>query len=213
MASAPWSVLVLGGASGCGKTTAAERIGQRLGRPWLQVDDLRLAAQYGVPLASAARAELRFFLDTPNVWRLSPLALRDRLIAIGEAMIPAVEVVVEHHLATDKPLIIEGDGILPALFTRPTLRDHVAAGRVRGVFIGEGSADALAANLRARRRRDLPPPGEDATAADAALLTQAQMNYHYGEWLREEAQRRGLPVVATRLWHRLTTRILTAAAE
>lgn len=134
MVTPPWSVLLIGGASGCGKTTAAERIGRRFGRPWLQVDDLRLAAQFGVPLAPAARADLRFFLDTPAVWQRSPTTLRDRLIAIGAALIPAIEVVVEHHVATAKPLIIEGDGLLPGLFARPALRDHVAAGLVRGVI-------------------------------------------------------------------------------
>lgn len=40
-----WTVLLIGGPSGRGKTTAARRIGTRLGVPWLQVDDLRLALQ------------------------------------------------------------------------------------------------------------------------------------------------------------------------
>ena len=43
LAALGWRVLLLGGASGIGKSTVAMRLGQRLGLPWLQVDDFRLA--------------------------------------------------------------------------------------------------------------------------------------------------------------------------
>ena len=40
-----WTVLLIGGISGAGKTTVARQLGLHLGLPWLQVDDLRLALQ------------------------------------------------------------------------------------------------------------------------------------------------------------------------
>jgi len=40
-----WRVLLIGGPSGVGKSVVARSIGLRLGIPWLQVDDLRLALE------------------------------------------------------------------------------------------------------------------------------------------------------------------------
>ena len=41
-----WWVLVVLGASGTGKSTAAQQIARAVGATWLQVDDLRLALQF-----------------------------------------------------------------------------------------------------------------------------------------------------------------------
>ena len=43
MAPTRWSVLLLGGPSGVGKTTAARTLAAQLGVAWLMVDDLRRA--------------------------------------------------------------------------------------------------------------------------------------------------------------------------
>ncbi len=203
MTSRPgWTVLLLGGASGVGKSTAAERIGRQLGYPWLQVDDLRLAAQFGGMVAPDTQADLFFFLHTPSFWRLPPELLRDRLIAVGVALIPALAVIIEHHVGTGKPLVIEGDGIHPALFALPAVRAHIDRGLVRGVFLHGEAEEAIAANLRSRGRRDLGPPDEEALRAGALL------NLHYGTWLCQEALRCGLPTMPVRPWETLVARLL-----
>ncbi len=45
MAKANWTVLLIGGPSGVGKSRVAQQIGLRFGVSWLEVDDLRLAFQ------------------------------------------------------------------------------------------------------------------------------------------------------------------------
>ncbi len=67
----------------------AERLGLRLGIPWLQVDDLRLALQCSQVVLPENTEALYFFERTPNVWRLAPEQLRDALIAVGHVMAPA----------------------------------------------------------------------------------------------------------------------------
>ena len=95
--------------------------------PWIGVDALRLAFQWSrVSLPERSEA-LYFFLDTPDVWSLSPERLRDGLIDVGELMSPAIEVVVGHHLDNAGPVIVEGDGILPSILERPQIRKGVAA--------------------------------------------------------------------------------------
>jgi len=150
----PWTVLLLLGSSGVGKRVAARQLGLRLGLPWLQADDLRLSLQRSrarLPTTDATAA-LYFFLDTPEVWQQPPERLRKALIAVGRVLSPAIEVVIENHVATAAPLILEGDGIVPSLVVRPTVREHVASGRVRAVCLVEPDEAALLANMAARGR-------------------------------------------------------------
>ena len=186
--SPPWTVVLIGGASGNGKTTLAETVGRRFGVPWLQVDDLRLTLQYGGLLTAGEQPTLFAFLADTGVWQKPPLVLRDQLIAIGTLLIPALETVIAHHLATDKLLIIEGDGLVPALLARAALHEAVAAGRLRGAFLTATTAHRRA-NLAAREER-----GRAQTSKDT-LGTGATMNALYDDWLGHEAARYGVPLV------------------
>ncbi len=194
---------MIGGPSGIGKSTVAQQLGLRLGVPWLMVDDLRLAMQRSRVALPEHTEALYFFEETPGVWDLPPERLRDALIAVGEVMSPAVEVVVENHIDTASPAIIEGDGILPSLWTRPGVRYRAAAGLARGVFLVEPDEDAILANFRVRGRY------EDGRTEEG-LRSDARAKWLYGGWLAAEARRYGLPVVEPRPWGTLPDRILTA---
>lgn len=171
-----WTVLLLGGTSGVGKTVLAERLGRRLGVSWLQVDDLRLALQYSGATLPERTDALYVFERTPDVWRLPPETLRDALIAVGEVMTPAVEIVTLNHADTTAPAVIEGDGILPALLARPSVQARLRDGRIRAVFLAEPDEEAILANVRRRGRYD---PGR----TDAELRTEARAKWLYGRWL------------------------------
>lgn len=186
---AEWFVLLIGGPSGIGKTTLAAQVARRLGTSWLMVDDLRLALmRSGIPIPDNPRAE--------------PFDATDGLVAVGEAVAPAIEVVIENHVDQRYPVVIEGDGILPSLFERASVRARTSGGRIRAVFLYEPDAGALYANLVAR--------GADSWRDD--LHWYARRSAAYGEWLRKEAERRGLPIVDARPWSTLVDRILAASA-
>jgi hypothetical protein len=119
MSAGPFRVLLLGGQSGSGKSTVARHMERHLDMSWLQVDDLRLALQRSQVTLPRHTDDLYYFLETKDVWRQSPELLRDRLIAVGELMFPAIEVVVEHHIDQNLPAVVEGDGILPVVEPRP----------------------------------------------------------------------------------------------
>jgi hypothetical protein len=112
--AAEWLVLLIGGSSGVGKTTVAPEVARRLGAAWLMVDDLRLALRRsGLPIPDSARVE---DIHAPG-----------GLVEDGETLTPAVEVVIEHHVDQRAPIVIEGDGILPSIFERPSVRERAAA--------------------------------------------------------------------------------------
>lgn len=202
-----WEVLLIGGVSGGGKTTAARELSRSLAIPWLGVDDLRLAFQWSrVSLPEPEQTEaLYFFLDTPDVWALPPERLRDGLIAVGELMAPAIDIVVGNHLHNAGPLILEGDGILPAIVEWPEMRAGLEAGRVRVLFIDEPDAERLLANYRQRKRGPWDRP-------DAELRTEARAKALFNAWIVHEAGERGLPTVPSRPFDALVERIAGTAS-
>lgn len=180
-----WRILLLGGASGIGKSTVAMRLGQRLGIPWLQVDDFRLAFERsGVTIPDSAL--------TPT------FGGPGGLVEVGNLLAPAIEAVCENHIAQNNPAILEGDAILPTIFDRPMMRGLAAGGWLRTIFLDEPEEQAIQTNMQTRNRGHADP-------------AHAHKNWQYSEWLRQEAEQRGLPALPARPWHTLADRILASA--
>ncbi len=198
-----WTVLLIAGPSGAGKTILAKQIGLRFGVSWLEVDDLRLALQRSRVMLPERTEALYFFEETQHVWRMPAERLCDGLIAVGQVMAPALEVVIENHVDNAAPVVIEGDGILPSLFARPPVRDRAAGGHVQAVFLIEPEEGAIFANMMARNRGI-------AERTEAELRTEAHAKWLFGRWLADEASRYGLPVVEPRPWLTLLERVMMA---
>lgn len=199
--SRPWTVLVLFGASGTGKSTAAAEIGRRCGVSWIQVDDLRLALQYSDVSLPDRTEDLYFLEGSPDIWTRTPAELRQAFINVAEVMVPALRTVIHSHVVTDAPMVIEGDGVLPVLAESDLLSPLVDTGAIRFVCVATPSVDELVENTRARGR------GLDASMPDRPRQ-QATANEAFGKWLEEEAMRYGIPVVASRPFGTLPDRIL-----
>ncbi len=197
-----WTVLLIGGASGTGKSTVARAIARRHDADWLQVDDLRLALQWSDVrlLDDDATEALRFLERTEDVWQLPAERLRDAMIAVGEAMTEAVAIVVGNHVAQGDVAVIEGDGILPSMVEHPELHGHVASGKLRIVFVAPADQDELNWNML-DRGRGVPDKSE------ADLLRIAEMNWLYNAWLVREAAEQSIPVMTTQPWETLADRI------
>jgi 2-phosphoglycerate kinase len=199
----PRTVLLLGGSPGAGKTAAAREIGLALGISWAQADDFRLALQRAT--APQQYPGLHYFVQTKDVWRQPPEALVARLIAVGRTVSYALEVVVASHALLDSPLVLEGDGILPAMAAQRTFAGEAVAEKVRAVFVYEPDEPAIMDAMRVRGR------GFEGHTPEEQR-TQARMRWLYSEWLRAEAERHGLPVVLSRPQEALAARILAALA-
>lgn len=201
-----FKVLVVFGPSATGKSSAAKALGRRFGIPWLQVDDFRLALQHTQRALLAETPGLHSFEQTRDIWNLPVETLRDAFIGVAAAMVPAMQIVIDNHVAIDEPIVLEGDGIFPALFGLPTIRPVVERGIVRACCVTAVSADALLETARQRGR------GLDVMN-DAALVAQAEANWQYGQWLGEESRRHGIPVIASRPFETLPDRILAHCAS
>lgn len=200
-----WVVLLIAGSSGVGKTSVANQLGLRLGASWLHVDDIRLAFQRSRVTLPERTEALYFFEEAPTIWTLPPERLRDGLIGVGQVLSPALEVIIENHVDTGAPVVIEGDAILPSLWSRPSVRDRVSKGHVQAVFLVETGEEVVFANLVARGRGMGARP-------ETELRTEARAKWLYGQWLADEAHQYGLPVLDPRPWSTLVERILAASS-
>ena len=198
LSAASWNVLLIGGHSAAGKTTAAELVARSLGVQWMMMDDLRLAFQRA-RVSLPENTDALYFDTVPSFHRLSPEEFRDRLIAVGEALSPALEVIIEHHVDLSLPVVIEGDGILPSLLSRPPVVERRDS--VRAVFLIEPEESEILGNMLARSRAT-----SDRTAEQ--LRNEARAKWLHGQWLSREAGEHGLPVVRPRPWETLAERII-----
>lgn len=198
-----WIVLLIGGSSGVGKTSVARQLGRRFGAGWLQVDDLRLALQRSRVILPERTEALYFFEETPQIWSLPSERLRDGLIALGQVISPAIEVVIENHVDTADPVVIEGDAILPSLVTHPSVRARASNGRVQAVFLVEPEEGVLLADMDVRYRAN-------AQQNEALLRSMAHTRWLHGQWLADEARRYGLPILEPHPWETLAERIVAA---
>ena len=116
-ATPPWRVLLVGGASGVGKTVAARVLARRLGVSQLYVDDIRMAIQR---MITPEQHPALFYFLQPQVWQQPPDALLNGFIGVAKAIVPALEAIIAHHVGVPSvdPVLIEGDVALPPLSPR-----------------------------------------------------------------------------------------------
>lgn len=183
-------VLLLGGISGTGKTTAAREIAHRSNVDWVQVDDLRLALQWSQARLPSEEAtdSLHYFLRQANVWEQPAERLRDALIGVGEAMKDAIAIVASHHVAKGGTTIIEGDGILPSIVDHPMMRPLVQSRQVMIAFVLAPSREEILDRIHKRSRGV-----DEETPAERDRI--AEMNWLYAGWLRAQANAFNLPVL------------------
>ena len=197
LSAATWSVLLIGGHSAAGKTTAAELVARSLGVQWMMMDDLRLAFQRA-RVSLPENTEALYFDTVPSFRDLSPEEFRDSLIAVGEALSPALEVIIEHHVDLSLPVVIEGDGIVPSLLRRPPVVERRDS--VRAVFLIEPDETAILDNVLARSRAI-------ADRTEEHRRKEARAKWLHGQWLSREAASHDLPVVHPRPWETLAARL------
>ncbi|MFD9904626.1 hypothetical protein [Streptomyces sp. NPDC059063] len=185
-----WRVLVVGGASGMGKTGVSRALARRYGVPVVEVDDI-VEALLAVTLPEHL-PEVHFWRTHPEAARQAPESVAQRQIAIAQALAPAIEAVVANHVGTDTPVILEGDYVLPAAAT--------PAGPVRAVFLHEDDEAQVTANYLRRE----PEAGPQRHRARASVL--------YGRRLAARARAVGVPVIAPRPWGDLAGRVAEAVA-
>ncbi|ARZ72406.1 hypothetical protein M1P56_16040 [Streptomyces sp. HU2014] len=193
MIDSSWDVLLLGGASGVGKSRAAAQLARSRGAFVVEFDDVVSAVQR---LTTAAQHPgLHLFDRTPDTSVLGVDRVVELQIATADALEPALLGVVGNRSTVDVPAVIEGDYLTPAAAARAVQEGAVTGRDVRAVFLHEDDPEQIAANYAARE-------------PDSGLQThRAHVGARYSHWLAEQAALHGMPVVPCRPWHDVAVRI------
>src|SRR3712207_5308329 len=169
----PWQVLLLGGASGVGKTVVGYRLARHFGAGLTEVDDFQVLLERMT--TPAQQPALHFWRTHPSPERLTAQEIFEQGLEIGRAMAPGLEAVIANHLESRTPVVLEGDFIHPALAARTRFNEEPNDGRVRAVFLHEPDERQLLANFLQRE----PESGPQVLRARVSAL--------YGQWLQREA--------------------------
>ncbi len=185
----PWRVLLLGGPSGVGKTSASYALARRFGVGICEIDDLYIVAK---EVTTPAQQPVLHRWDTdPHAQDLSAERIVELHIAVCRVMSAAIQAVVSNHVETSTPIVLEGDYVLPEVLTR-------IASPVAGVFLHEPDEKQILRNFAQRE----PVAGEQAKRAHVSWL--------FGRWLKGECARYGAIALEPRPWNTLLDRIADA---
>jgi 2-phosphoglycerate kinase len=195
----PWQVLLLGGASGTGKTAVSYRLAQAFGVGLTEIDDFQvLLERMTTPEQQPA---LHFWRTHPAPHLLSATEIFEQGLTIGPVMAPGLEAVIANHLESGTPVVLEGDFIHPALAAQKTFGGIPNNGQVRAIFLHEADEQQLIENFSQRELEQGPQ------------VTRARVSWLYGEWLKREEETYGLPVLPARPWDTVFDRCLAAVSQ
>jgi 2-phosphoglycerate kinase len=192
----PWTVLLIGGPSGTGKTRLSYPLARRFAVPIVEVDDIVEALM--AMTTPEQQPALHYWRTHPDAALLPGEAILDLHLATAEALEPALAGVIGNHLETDTPVVIEGDYLVPSLAVRTSFNGIPAQGRVASVFLHEPDEGQIVVNYAGRE----PADGEQRLRARVSALS--------GEWLVAEAARYGVPLIRARPWSSLERRVSAA---
>ncbi len=192
-ADRPWQVLLLGGASGVGKTQVSYRLAHHYAAGLTEVDDVQIVLeQMTTPESLPAVHWWRTHPDQAHV--LDDAAILRHTLAYGAVMERVLEPVIANHLDTAAPMLFEGDFILPSLAGRQRFDGVAAGGRVAAVFLYEENEHQIRENYRGREETD--------------QIRRSHISWRYSEWLRTECDRWGISTVPARPWDTVLSRVI-----
>ncbi len=193
-----WQVLLLGGPSGVGKTVVSYQLALRFGVGITEVDDFQaLLERMTTPEQQPA---IHFWRTHPMPDQLRTAEIIQHLLEQSETMSIGLEAVIANHLKASTPVVLEGDFILPALAAHESFLGQMNLGRVRGAILYEPDEQQFVANYLSREPESGPQ------------VKRAHVSWRHGLWLKQEAERYGLPVVLARPWHTVLERLIAAVA-
>ena len=182
-----WTVLFIGGSSGSGKSSIAYELGQLYNVNVMEVDDICQAVK---EMTSKEEYPAIHHEESGTNWKeISVDENVQWLIDVSKELAFELRVIVEHHLDTDVPVIIEGD------FLNPEFTVSFKNKKVKSIFIQEPDKNQLLYNYLAREGGELQD-------------FRADISIEYGKRLSEVCKSLELEMIEARPWNTSAQRIL-----
>jgi len=182
-----WTVLLIGGASGTGKSTLAYEIAKFYGINVLEIDDITEA------LKSLTNKDIlpniHYWENGINWMDIGVDGNKNWLINVSKEISTALKAVVDRHLEDNLPIIIEGDFISPELIL------SFDKEKVKSIFVIEPEKNQVLQNYFNREGGELQN-------------YRAEISVEYGKWLKNECINLGINYIEPRPWDNLLNRAI-----
>jgi 2-phosphoglycerate kinase len=191
-----WDVLLLGGASGVGKSTVGYRLAHQLGMGIAEVDDLHRAVR--AMTTPEQQPILHYWHTRPDAMSMPAQQIVELHISVCRLLLPALRAVITQHVEDGRPIVLEGDYLVPEVLDP---HEEWAPGhleRVRAVFLDEPDTSQIVRNLYQREQ-------DKGDQSGRARVTQM-----FAAWLRAECQHRSVPSLPVRPFDTAPDRVLEA---
>jgi 2-phosphoglycerate kinase len=182
-----WTVLLIGGASGTGKSSLAYEIARFYGVNVLEVDDIYISVE-----AATTKEEfpaIHYWNTGVNWMDIGADANVNWLIDVSKELIPILKGIVNRHIEDQVPIIIEGD------FIDPEFTKSFDNPEVKSIYVVEKDKNQILENYLSREGGDLQHYRADISIA-------------YAKWIEETCNQHGIHVIESRPWDTLLTRAL-----
>lgn len=169
-----WTVLLIGGSSGVGKSHLARQLAEYYKTPLTEVDDIRIALHQLVD--KEQHSDLFTFIDNPNFYeKYDEHTFTQKLLNVGKVLWKSLDVLISKHSALEEKVIFEGDSIIPELLSKRDLD------KVKAIFIYDDIEQIKERQLKRNR----------LGKALEKMEKNALFSYTYSEELKRQAEENG----------------------
>lgn len=182
-----WTVLLIGGASGMGKSKVAYALARFYNVNVIEVDDICQAVE--AMSTKEILPAIHYWSTGVNWLDIGVKGNVKWLTDVSKELIPGLTAIVNNHIEANIPVIIEGD------FIHPDLMKSFISPKVQSLFIYESDKNQVLKNYQAREGGELQHFRADISA-------------QYGKWLVDISRETGIKVIESRPWCTVRDRII-----
>lgn len=193
-----WNILLVGGASGIGKSHLGRMLAEHYRVGLVEVDDIQILLEN---MTTPDQYPVIHYWRTnyEDAKRMSDSQHVEFFREYSEVVGTALTYIIENHMETGSDVVIEGDFILPSRFGRPSARHGTDMQGVRSLFLLENDKEQIARNYFDRDGEKQP--------------LRAHISWLVNEYLRAEARKASAPSISTRPWSTVLSRAIEAIAD
>ena len=187
-----WSVLLVGGSSGIGKTRITKELAKAYKAKIIEADDICCAVKAMTTVDSYPA--IHYWISDID-WRKEGVHGNvEWLSKVSEELSHGLKAIVDSHIGDESPIIIEGDFIsakFAASFENPN---------VKAIYIYESDEAQIVKNYLKREG------GEPQQF-------RASISAEYGKKLKSDCDKYGVNIVESRPWNTLINRVIECIGE
>ena len=136
-----WDVFAIAGPSGVGKTCVSYPLARRFNAAIVEADDLFCVAE--TLTTPAEQPAIHYWRNHPEAVDFPSQKILELHLDVSRTMSPAIASVIENHIDTRMPVILDGDYILPEVIA-------AYSNRVKAIFLYEDDEDQIVKNFLLR---------------------------------------------------------------